>query len=167
MKLTKRIGKVHKTYAWIGCGMGLLAAVAVASTVGSPLPILHLLGAGEILPPVWILSVLWLMGYGILGGAAGHVLACAAWSSFREAVIWRGLTFLVIEVTFSFAWYSLSFGSFHLVIAWICLMLGVVAGGICTLSWFSVQRIPAMLCGGVTLWFLYLALCHLVVILHN
>ena len=167
MKLTKRIGKVHKTYAWIGGGAGLLAAISVAATVGSPLPILRLLGAGEILPPVWILGLLWLTGYGILGGAAGYALACVVGRASREVWIWRGLTFLVVEITFSFAWYSLSFGSFHLLSAWICLVLGVAAGCICTVSWLPVRRVPALLCGGVTLWLAYLALCHLVVILHN
>ena len=165
--MTKRIGKVHKTYAWIGGGAGLLFGISVAATVGSPLPVLHLLGAGEILPPIWILGLLWLGGYGILGAAAGYVLACAACQPSREVLVWRGLTFLVVEVTFSFAWYSLSFGSFHLAPAWICLLLAVAAGIVCTVSWLFARRGPALLCGGVTLWFVYLVLCHLVVILHN
>ena len=51
--------------------------------------------------------------------------------------------------------------------AWICLVLGVAAGTACTVSWLRVHRVSAIICIGVTMWFIYLALCHLVVILHN
>ena len=167
MKLTKRIGKIHKTYVLIGgCG-GIFGGIAVAATVGSPLPVLRLLGAGEILPPLWLMGLIWLAGYGLLGAAVGLVLGGSSGNPCRDAPAWRGLTFLTVEVTFSFAWYSLSFGSFLLLPAWICLVLGVAAGTACTASWFRVHRMSAIICIGVTLWFVYLVLCHLVVILHN
>jgi hypothetical protein len=92
------------------------------------LPILHLLGADALLPPLWIMGLLWLTGYVLLGAAAGYAFACSTGGPYGEASLWRGLTFLVAEVTFSFAWYSLSFGSFLLFPAWICLLLGVAAG---------------------------------------
>lgn len=167
VKMTKRIGKVHKTYALIGGGLGLLSSIIVASAVGSPLPILRLLGADTILPPIWLMGLLWLAGYALLGAAAGYVLACLFGGPVREASLWRGMTFWVIEFTFSFAWYCFFFGSCLLLPAGICLTVGVAAGAVCAVSWFHTYRLPSLLCGGVTLWLLYLSLCHLVVILHN
>ena len=76
MKMTNRIGKVHKTYVLIGGGMGVLSGIAVAVTVGSPLPVLRLWGADVLLPPLWILGILWLAGYALLGGAAGYAWGC-------------------------------------------------------------------------------------------
>ena len=142
--MTKRIGKIHKTYALIGGGTGFVGGICLTAAVGSPLPILRLLGA-----------------------AAGYALACSTGGPYGEAPLWRGLTFLVAEVTFSFAWYSLSFGSFLLFPAWICLLLSVAAGVTCLLSWYALYRLPAYVCGGVTLWLLCMAICHVVVILHN
>ena len=165
--MTKRIGKIHKTYALIGGGTGFAGGICLTAAVGSPLPILRLLGADALLPPLWIMGLLWLAGYVLLGAAAGYALACSTGGPYGEAPLWRGLTFLVAEVTFSFAWYSLSFGSFLLFPAWICLLLGVAAGVTCLLSWYALYRLPAYVCGGVTLWLLCMAIYHVVVILHN
>ena len=167
VKMTNSFGKIHKTYALIGGGTGLFMAVFVAATVGNPLPILRLLGADLFLPPLWLAGLLWLAGYALSGAAAGWALACSAGGPSRETAVWRGLTFLVAEVTFSFAWYRLLFGSFLLLPAWLCLAAGVAAGVVCFLSWISVHPLPAWLCGGVTAWLFCLLLCHVAVILHN
>lgn len=167
MKMMKHIGKVHKTYALVGGGLCLAGSIAVASAVGSPLPVLRILGAEAILPPIWFLGLLWLVGYALLGAAAGYVLACLSGGSCHDTPVWKGLTFWVVEVTLSLAWYCLSLGSCLLFFAGICLLFGVAAGVICVLSWFRAYRLPSLLCGAVTLWLFYLLLCHLVVVLHN
>ena len=102
--MTKRIGKIHKTYALIGGGTGFVGGICLTAAVGSPLPILRLLGADALLPPLWIMGLLWLTGYVLLGAAAGYAFACSTGGPYGEASLWRGLTFLVAEVTFSFAW---------------------------------------------------------------
>ena len=167
MKMTNSFGKIHKTYAAIGGGAGLFIGGIVTVTVGSPLPVLRLLGGGAVLPPLWLMGLLWFMGYALAGAAVGMALPCIGMGAVREAHVWRGLTFLVLEVTFSFAWYSLSFGSFLLFPAWFCLLAGIGAGIICTLSWFRVYRLSCAAVGAVTVWLIYLALCHAIVILHN
>ena len=167
MKMTDHMGGAHKTCAWVGGGLGLVGSITVASAVGSPLPVLHVLGADAILPPIWFLGLLWLAGYGLLGAGAGLVLACLFRRDCRDAPLWKGLTFWVVAYALSLAWYCLCFGAFIPFPAGICLLVGVVAGVLCTLSWFRVCRCPAILCGGVTLWLFYLLLCQLVVVLHS
>ncbi len=167
VKMTKHFGKFHKTYTLIGGGAGLLTAVSLRATVGSPLPVLRLLDAGAILPPLWIMGLLWIAAYAVAGGAAGYILACGSGGSHGDSLRWRGMTFLVVEVTFSYAWYSLLFGSFLPFPAWICLALAVAAGGLCAISWMPVQKLSALASAGVTLWLLCLLLTHLAVILHN
>lgn len=167
VKMTNHLGKAHKTCALVGGGLGLLSSIIVASAVGSPLPVLRVLGADAILPPIWLMGLLWLAGYALLGAAAGYVLACLSGGPCHDTPLWKGLTFWVVEFIFPFVWYCLSFGPCLLFRAGICLLIGVAAGVVCTLSWFRVYRLPALLCGGVTLWMLYLLLCHLVVVLHS
>lgn len=165
MKMTKHFGKTHRTYGLIGGGAVLLAAICLCLTVGSPLPVLRLLGAGALLPPLWIMGLLWLCGYALAGASAGWALACAGRGASRSAQCWRGLTFLVLEVTFSFAWYSLLFQSFLQLPSWLCLFLTVGAGIACTLSWFSVSKTAAVAVAGLTLWFFCLLLVQLAVML--
>ena len=165
--MMRQVGKVHKTYALIGGALALVGSIAVASAVGSPLPVLRILGADAILPPIWFLGLLWLVGYALLGASAGYVLACLSGGPCGDTPIWKGLTCWVVAFTFSFAWYCLSFGSCLLFRAGICLLVGVAAGVACTVSWLRVHRLPALFCGGATLWMLYLFLCHLVVSLHG
>ena len=84
-----------------------------------------------------------------------------------EGKRWRGMTFLVLEVTFSFAWYSLFFGSFLLLPSWLCLLLSIASGAVCVLTWLPVCKAAAWMVAGVTLWCLYLWVSQTVVILHN
>ena len=165
--MTKYFVKFHKTYTLIGGGTGLLGAVCVRMAVGNPLPVLRLLGADAILPPLWLMGLLWLAGYILIGCAAGYILSCPSGGAYRDLLRWRGMTFLVVAVTFSFAWYSLLFGSFLLIPSWRCLFLAAGAGTLCTLSWLPACKLPAGVSAGVTLWFIILFLVQFAVILHN
>ncbi len=167
MKMTGSFGKIHKTYALIGACSGLAAAVFLRLTVGSPLPILRLLGADALLPPLWLVGILWLLSYALAGASVGYILACRAGGGDRDALRWRGITFMILAVTLSFAWYSLLFSSFLLLPSWICLLLATASACLCTLSWRSVNLLPTVVVGGLALWLLLLALTQLMVILHN
>ncbi len=165
--LTNRISKIHKTYVLIGGGVGILLALFPLWIVGNPLPVLYLLKADTLLPPLWLMGLLWLGVYAFLGIAAGYALACPNRSGTWNALCWRGMTFLVVEVTFSLSWYSLLFGSFLLFPAWLCLFGAVGAGGLCALSWSRFHKLPAVLSLAGALWHLWLLLLQFSVILHN
>ena len=167
VNLTKDMGKTHKTCALIGACAGLAAAVCLRLTVGSPLPILRLLGADTLLPPLWLVGILWLLSYALAGASVGYILACRPGGGDCDALRWRGITFLILAVTFSFAWYSLLFSSFLLLPSWICLLLAAASALLCTLSWRSVNLLPTVAAGGLALWHLLLVLTQLMVILHN
>lgn len=168
MKVTNHFGKTHKTYAMIGGGSGLGIAVFVAITVGSPFPILRMLGAEGLLPPIWLMGLLWFASYALEGCAAGIAAGCLGGrGDVRETGLWRGMTFLVAEITFSLAWYRLLFCSFLLFPSFCCLLLAVCAGIVCLLSWFPIHKLSAALCAGVTMWRLCLMFTQVIVILHN
>jgi hypothetical protein len=129
--LTNRIGRIHKTLCLTGGAVGLLLALFPLWFVGKPLPILYLLRADTLLPPLWLMGLLWLGVYALWGAAAGGALACRGHGCHADALLWRGMTFLVIAITFSLAWYSLLFGSFLLLPSWLCLGGAAVSGVLC------------------------------------
>lgn len=165
--LTNRIGNIHKTSWLLGGGAGILLALLPLWFVGKPLLILYLLRADTLLPPLWLMGLLWLGVYALLGGAAGGALACRGHGCHADALLWRGMTFLVVAITFSLAWYSLLFGSFLLLPSWLCLGGAAVSGVLCALSWLPVYRISAVLSLAGVLWHGWLLFIQLSVILHN
>ena len=165
--LTNRIGRIHKTLCLTGGAVGLLLALFPLWFVGKPLPILYLLRADTLLPPLWLMGLLWLGVYALWGVAAGGALACRGHGCHADALLWRGMTFLVVAVTFSLAWYSLLFGSFLLLPSWLCLGGAAVSGVLCARSWLPVYRISAVLSLAGVLWHGWLLLLQLSVILHN
>lgn len=165
--LTNRIGNIHKTSWLLGGGAGILLALLPLWFAGKPLPILYLLGADTLLPPLWLMGLLWLGVYALLGAAAVLALACQSRGSHADALLWRGMTFLVVEITFSLAWYSLLFGSFLLLPSWLCLVGAAVSGTLCLLSWLPLRNLSALLSLAGILWHIWLLLLQLAVILHN
>ncbi len=163
--MKKRGRDVQKRYVLLGGGVGLAAALCLSAAVGSPLPVLRLLNAPALLPPLWFMGLLWLGALTLTGIAAGYALSCPTEGGERETARWRGMTLLVLQVTFSFAWYSLLFGSFLLLPSWVCLLLAVGAGGLCALVWIGTHRLPGLAVAAVTLWLLLLFLLQLALML--
>ena len=151
----------------IGGGLTLAAALLMGLSVGSALPAIHALRAEAILPPVWLMSLLWLSSFALLGGALGYLLSCPSGGALREARLWRGATFLVLTVTLALVWYSLLFGKLLLLPSWLCLLLAAAASLTCALSWWPISRGAALIAGGCSLWQLSLFFWQFAIIIHN
>ena len=161
-----RMGSLQRTGMLAGGGVGLLAGLALRGAAGSPLPVLRLLGADALLPPLWLLGLLWLAGYALAGGAAGCLAACPVRGGQREAALWRGGTFLALAVGLSFCWYSCLFASFLFFLSWLCLLAAAGLAFLCTLSWWRSDRLCSLAVGAVTVWFLFLLFLQTVLFLH-
>lgn len=154
-------------YVCAGGGIALIAALFPRLTGGSPLPVLHLLGADRFLPPLWIMGLLWLSVTGSAGCGAGYALATKGRGGPRELAFWRGMTLLILSFGAALAWYRLVFASLLLLPAWFCLLGAVACGLLCVLSWLPTQKIPAAAAAGLSLWYLILFLIHFSVMLRN
>ena len=102
--LTNRIGRIHKTLCLTGGAVGLLLALFPLWFVGKPLPILYLLRADTLLPPLWLMGLLWLGVYALWGGAAVSGVLCAlSWLPVHRVsavlslagVLWHGWLLLL------------------------------------------------------------------------
>lgn len=166
-RLTKRVGRIHKTSVGIGGGVGVILGLFPRLAMGNPLPVLHVTEAEGAIPPLWLMGTLWLLVWGSQGAAVGHLLTCPPKGGMEQARLWRGMTFLVVEMGFSFAWYRLFFGALLALPAWLCLWGAVASAGLRFLSWGGLRRTVGViaLVGGV--WHLWLLLLQTTVILHN
>ncbi len=167
MKHTKSTVRLITLPTLIGGGVTLTAALLTRLTVGSPLAVVHKLEAFLILPPLWLMSLLWLSAFILMGAAAGHLLACPMGSAKREACLWRGSTFMVLAVVFSLVWYTLLFGKLFLLPSWLCLLLSAAAALVCGVSWRQVAWGAASVALGFALWQITLFLLQFAVLLHT
>ena len=165
MKNTQDSFRALPLPALVGGGVTLTAALLTRWAVGSPLPVMHRLEAIRPLPPLWLMSLLWLASFALLGMAIGYLLTCPDGNPRREALFWRGNTFLVLAVVFSLLWYTLLFGKFYPVPSWCCLLLSVAAALVCAFSWIQVKTAAAVSVLIFALWQGYLILLQLTVLM--
>lgn len=153
--------------ALLGGGITLFAALLTRRAVGSPLTVLHRLEALPIIPPLWVMGLLWLASFALLGLSLGYLLTCPLENPKKEALFWRGSTFLVLAAVFSLLWYALLFGKFYPLPSWFCLLLSSAAALACTASWIQIRKAPAVAILLFSLWQVYLLLLQLAVLLHT
>ena len=159
--------RVNQLPVWIGGCVALVAAILVRVAVGSPHAALWQLGATQHLPPIWLLSILWLGFFFLTGCAWGYLLgACPRRGGCtHDAAVWRGSLCIVLSAVFAFLWYALLVGSLSLFLSWLCLAVAVVFALLCAFSWFSASAGAAWITVGFSLWLLILFLLHFTVIL--
>lgn len=160
------MGRHRRMGMLAGGGIGLAAGLALRGAAGSPIPVLRLLGADALLPPLWLAGLVWLAAYALAGGAAGYLAACPVRGGSREACLWRGGTFLAVAVGISFCWYSCLFASVLLLLSWLCLLAAAGFALLCTLSWWRLNRFCALAVGAVAVWFFCLSILQAVLLLH-
>ena len=160
------MSRPQRTGIAVGGCVGLVGGLALRGAAGSPVPVLRLMGADALLPPLWLMGFLWLIGYVLVGCAAGYLSVCPSVRGRREALLWRGGTFLAMAVGLSFCWYSCLFASFLLLLSWLCLLTSVLFLGLSVAAWWRLHRLCALTVGAVGGWLLCLALLQLALMLH-
>ncbi len=164
-----RITGTQKTAALVGGAIGGIAALSLRPAIGSPRTVWHWLGCADILPPLWVLSLLFVAWLVLIGGAVGFLLSCSGFghtSPALEATLWRGCTCLCLSIMLTFGWYTLLFGKGSLLISFALLLAAAVLAVLCALSWRTFS-LPALIMGGYALWILCLSVWQLAVIFHN
>ena len=150
----------------VGGGIALTVTLLTRLWVGSPLNLIHTLEAFLTIPPLWIMGVLWLTSFALLGAAAGALLAAPCGNPEREVHLWRGSTFMVLAMVSSLVWYALLFGKQLLLPSCLCLLPALSASLLCALSWKRIHllaAIPPLLFG---LWQFTLLLLQISVLFH-
>ncbi len=150
----------------VGAAVGALAALTLRAVTADPLTTLHRLCALDVLPPLWLMSALWLAWAALLGGAMAHALVRAGQGGAATAA-WRGSTCLCLSAMTAAAWYALLFGKGALLLSWLCLLASALAAALAALSWAKCASVPAILTAAFALWSILLFFLQLAVMLHN
>ena len=148
----------------VGAGVCMLAGAILRGVCGSPYQSTMMLRFGHRLPPVWLMTLLWMLSYALLGAAFARVMCDRRCGVPVEIVKYRGgMTYLAM-LFLGFLWYPTFFCAGR-VFAAALIVLGVLALCILTaLLYFRTFRITAMLLFGHAAFLVWLLLINLGVV---
>ena len=141
-----------------------MTGILVRMMVGSPYRTILELGIADLLPPVWLMTVLWSAWMFILGCAAGFVLGYRG--GCREEK-YKGWMYFTLFAVISLCWYPAFFGgnlvfiSALLTVLILCLSLAV------TFCFYRVTKFAGMLFLLHDIWLIYMLILSFSVLFHG
>lgn len=141
------------------CGTLMLAAAMLTRAwAGAPYEGIHRMGIGEVIPPVWLMSLLWLLWYFLLGAVCGGVLSAHGGCCIGA---WRGAFFFVLMLGLGLVWYPLFFVRHA---TGLCVLITVVLIGLCVLcalNWQGMSLAAAAVLYLHALWLIYMLILQI------
>lgn len=137
----------------------LFLGIFVRWVSGSPLSMLHYIRASEIVPPTWLIVLLFSVFYVISGLALGSALG-TRFCGHREKK-YQGAMWFCISLSLGYAWYPIFFCaglvSASLIMSFFCFFCSICA----TVCFSRVSNVSFALSLISSLWLLYLTLLNL------
>ena len=132
----------------------IFIAVFVRWVSGSPIATLHYIGARGIVPPIWLMVLLFSISYVIIGFALGVALGNRFYCCGEKK--YQGAMWLVICLALGYAWYPRFFCA-RLFLVSICTCALCLFCSICaTICFASVSKLSFFLSLAYNCWLLYL-----------
>ena len=132
----------------------VLIAIFVRWVSGSPLTTLHYIGARGIVPPTWLMVLLFSVSYAAAGMSFGIALGNKFYCCGEKK--YQGAMWLVICLALGYAWYPLFFCArvflVTICMSFLCLFCAVCA----TICFSNVSRVAFFLALFYDVWLLYL-----------
>jgi len=149
----------------IAGGLCAVAAILVRGFVGSPYPVMLELGIGDIVPPVWIMTLLWTASFFIIGAAAGFVLGYRSGGCDGEK--YKGCMLFVLLLIGELCWYPILFGA-RLVFLSVLASILILCLGIWVTGCFSrVSKLAGMLLWMHNIWLVYMLILNFAVLFRS
>lgn len=148
------------------CGIVLTVAYfVIRSITGSPYRMMLELGISDIMPPVWLFSLLQMLGFLVIGCAAGLVLG---WKDSSCAVEkYRGALFFVLMAVIELCWYPTLFGGG---LVFLCVLEAVLMTCLSLMvaySFFRISGLSGILLSLHSIWIIYLLIFTCAVFFRN
>lgn len=124
-------------------GMTLLAFIAVRTFCGNPYRAILELGISDLIPPVWLFTLLQALAFFTAGCAAGFVLGYRTPGCAAEK--YRGCMLFVLAAAVELAWYPVFFSSMMVLAAVLVALLAFLLAILTTVSFFRVSRFSGIL----------------------
>ncbi len=93
----------------IGAGALMLCGVIVRGVCGSPYQSGMMMHFGRVIPPVWLMTLLWMTWYALLGAAFARVMFDRRCDGYTETVKYRGGMAYLAMLFLGFLWYPIFF----------------------------------------------------------
>ena len=139
------------------CGMG------IRFWCGSPNTGITQMGIRELIPPVWLMSLLWMLWYFLLGAVLGAIL----YAYGRNCIgAWRGAFFFLLMIFVGFLWYPLFFVKQQLVLSLLVIVVAAGLCAVCALHWQCLSLGAGVVLWLHLLWMLYMLILQTVCLLN-
>ncbi|MBQ9798012.1 MAG: tryptophan-rich sensory protein [Clostridia bacterium] len=143
-------------------GVGMVAGgILIRFFVGSPHLVILSLNIETMIPPVWLMTLLWTLSFLIVGCAAGFVLGYRARGC--EVDKYKGGMLFVLLAVLELCWYPTFFGAGLLFLSVLESILILCLGIGTTLCFYRVSRFSGMLLLLHDLWLIYLLILNFAV----
>ncbi len=175
---TKRYGKITVN-AWLNAELersspmlmivlGVLltvAAILVRSFVGSPYRTMLALGISDLVPPVWLMTLLWSFAFFTIGAAAGYVLGVR--SGGCEGDKYKGGMLFVLLAVAELCWYPTLFGANLVFLSVLEAILILCLSVSVTIVFSRISRFSGMLLFFHDIWLIYMLILNFSVFFRN
>ncbi len=147
-------------------GGALLASLGIVcrAMTGSPYRVILELGVGELIPPVWLMTLLWTASFFLVGAATGFVLGYRMQGSREEK--YKGGMYAILLCALELTWYPTLFGAalvFVSTLICLCILMASIAA---TVSFFRVSSFAGTILVFHDVWLAYMLMLNIAVLFH-
>jgi tryptophan-rich sensory protein len=131
---------------------------------------IHKLDSAELIPPMWIFNLLWLVWSYLSGSAAGAVIcnvSIGRTSGREEIQAYKGGLFFISLLFLNLIWYPILFINESLFLSLVVLLTSVICSILCSAAWQKVNRMPGLIMAAHTIWLVYVFIVNFSVFIHN
>ncbi len=147
------------TCALIVGGVLALFGMGVRLWCGTPNEGILQMGIRHLLPPVWLMGLLWTLWYFALGAVLGATLYAYGSNCIGA---WRGGFFFLLMLFAGYLWYPLFFMRQSMLLALLVLLAVIVCAAFCALQWQGISLASGVVMWVHVLWLLYMLVLQLI-----
>ncbi len=137
----------------------LVIAFIVRGAAGSPFRVISYCNLRSVIPPVWLMVILWVAWYIVLGGVFGSVLfghVCR-----DEVAKYKGGMLFMLMMALGYLWYPIFFGAAALLFALFVAEAVLALAFLSAIYFFRVRKGAGWIMLGFSLWMIYMVLLNI------
>ena len=163
----------NKQFNNLSLTCAIIAAVICALTLwmsGSPYEMVHKLDSKNILPPIWIWRLTYLIWFFLLGLGVGKIMsaACAGCiSGEREISAYKGGIFFITAFFCALIHYPLFFSAERIFISLIIALVAVLCSLICAVIWSKISTFTSVVMYAYSFWLFYTIFINACILFQN
>lgn len=153
-----RLGNCEMIWMTVCSLLSLIIAFIVRAAVGSPYRVISYCGLQNIIPLVWVMVLVWIVFYILLGGAYGSVMGCVC--CHDDALRYKGGMLFVLMMALGYVWYPLFFGAAALFAALFVCEAVLILSVMCAILFMRVRKWAGWVMVLYSIWMLYMVMLN-------